>query len=67
MNKYIDHLTVAEYEDIVMWLEELQTLWEEQSKEVVKQKYYVKLRFTIPKIKKIIEKYKKSVDKEKKI
>lgn len=67
MNKYIDHLTVAEYEDIVMWLEELQTLWEEQSKEVVKQKYYVKLRFTIPKIKKIIEKYKKSLDKEKKI
>jgi len=60
MNKYIDHLTVAEYERIVGWLEDLQTLWEEQNKDNIKTKSYVELRFTIPKIKNIIKKYKKS-------
>ena len=62
MNKYIDNLTVAEYENIERWLKKLEPIMNQEMKETQKTKDYVELRFTIIKIQKIIKKYKKTID-----
>lgn len=60
-NKYIDKITVAEYEDISKWLKELEPIKNNEMKQSGETKEYVKLRFTIIKIQQIIKKYKKNV------
>lgn len=67
MNKYIDNLTVAEYENIERWLKKLEPIMDQEMKETQKTKDYVELRFTIIKIQKIIKKYKKTIDNKPKI
>lgn len=67
MNKYIDNLTVAEYENIERWLKKLEPVMNQEMKETQKTKDYVELRFTIIKIQKIIKKYKKTIDSKPKI
>lgn len=67
MNKYIDNLTVAEYENIERWLKRLEPIMNQEMKETQKTKDYVELRFTIIKIQKIIKKYKKTIDNKPKI
>ena len=67
MNKYIDNLTVAEYENIERWLKKLEPIMNQEMKETQKTKDYVELRFTIIKIQKIIKKYKKTIDNKPKI
>ena len=67
MNKYIDNLTVAEYENIEKWLKRLEPIMNQEMKETQKTKDYVELRFTIIKIQKIIKKYKKTIDNKPKI
>lgn len=60
MNKYIDHLTVSEYETIKNQLMKRLEEEEKTMKETGNTKTYVELRFILLKIKRIIEKYKKS-------
>lgn len=67
MNKYIDNLTVAEYENIERWLKKLEPIMNQEMKKTQKTKNYVELRFTIIKIQKIIKKYKKTIDNKPKI
>lgn len=67
MNKYIDNLTVAEYENIEKWLKRLEPIMNQEMKETQKTKDYVELRFTIIKVQKIIKKYKKTIDNKPKI
>lgn len=67
MNKYIDNLTVAEYENIERWLKKLEPIMNQEMKKTQKTKDYVELRFTIIKIQKIIKKYKKTIDNKLKI
>lgn len=67
MNKYINNLTVAEYENIEKWLKRLEPIMNKEMKETQQTKDYVELRFTIIKIQKIIKKYKKTIDNKPKI
>lgn len=67
MNKYINNLTVAEYENIEKWLKRLEPIMNKEMKETQQTKDYIELRFTIIKIQKIIKKYKKTVDNKLKI
>ena len=67
MNKYINNLTVAEYENIEKWLKRLEPIMNKEMKETQQTKDYIELRFTIIKIQKIIKKYKKIVDNKPKI
>lgn len=67
MNKYIDNLTVAEYENIEKWLKRLEPIMNQEMKETQKTKDYVELRFTIIKVQKIIKKYKKTIDNKPKV
>lgn len=67
MNKYINNLTVAEYENIEKWLKRLEPIMNKEMKETQQTKDYIELRFTIIKIQKIIKKYKKTVDNKPKI
>ena len=67
MNKYINNLTVAEYENIEKWLKRLEPIMNKEMKETQQTKEYIELRFTIIKIQKIIKKYKKTVDNKPKI
>ena len=67
MNKYINNLTVAEYENIEKWLKRLEPIMNKEMKETQQTKDYVELRFTIIKIQKIIKKYKKTFDNKPKI
>ena len=67
MNRYIDNLTVAEYENIERWLKRLEPTMNKEMKETQQTKDYIELRFTIIKIQKIIKKYKKTVDNKPKI
>ena len=67
MNRYIDNLTVAEYENIERWLKRLEPTMNKEMKETQQTKDYVELRFTIIKIQKIIKKYKKTIDNKPKI
>lgn len=67
MNKYIDNLTVAEYENIEKWLKRLEPIMNQEMKETQKTKDYVELRFTIIKVQKIIKKYRKTIDNKPKI
>lgn len=67
MNRYIDNLTVAEYENIEKWLKRLEPIMNKEMKETQQTKDYIELRFTIIKIQKIIKKYKKTVDNKPKI
>lgn len=60
MNKYIDNLTVAEYETILQQLEQRVETEHEKMLKTGNTKTYIELRFIIIKIKKIIAKYKKS-------
>ena len=67
MNKYINNLTVAEYENIEKWLKRLEPIMNKEMKETQQTKDYIELRFTIIKIQKIIKKYKKTIDNKQKI
>ena len=67
MNKYINNLTVAEYENIEKWLKRLEPIMNKEMKETQQTKDYIELRFTIIKIQKIIKKYKKTIDNKPKI
>ena len=67
MNRYIDNLTVAEYENIERWLKRLEPTMNKEMKETQQTKDYIELRFTIIKIQKIIKKYKKTIDNKPKI
>lgn len=60
MNKYIDNLTVAEYETILHQLKQRVEVENEKMLKTGNTKTYIELRFIIIKIKKIIAKYKKS-------
>lgn len=60
MNKYIDNLTVAEYEQIEKFLKTLEPTLNAEMKVTGNTKNYVELRFIILKIQKIIKKYKRS-------
>lgn len=60
MNKYIDNLTVAEYEQIEKFLKTLEPILNAEMKATGNTKKYVELRFIILKIQKIIKKYKRN-------
>ena len=60
MNKYIDNLTVAEYEQIEKFLRTLEPTLNAEMKATGNTKNYVELRFIILKIQKIIKKYKRN-------
>jgi len=60
MNKYIDNVTIKEYEQINRWLKDIvEPKLKEEMQQTGEQKEYVELRFTILKILNIIKKYKK--------
>lgn len=59
MNKYIDNLTVAEYEMINELLGDYAPILNEKIKNGGSTKKYVELRFIKMKIEKIIKRYKK--------
>lgn len=61
MNKYINNLTVKEYEEILQFLRELEPIEKQKMEKTKETKSYVELRFLIIKIKKIIDRYKKGV------
>ena len=61
MNKYIDNLTVKEYEEIEKVLKKLEPIENEKMKRTGNTKEYVELRFVILKIQNIIKKYKKKM------
>jgi hypothetical protein len=58
-NKYIDHLTLEEYNIIEKLLKKYKTLEETKMKETGNTKDYIALRFLLIKIKNIKEKYTK--------
>lgn len=60
MNKYIDNLTVKEYQNIEKWLKIVQPILNQEMVETGNQKEYVELRFTILKVQNIIKKYQKN-------
>lgn len=60
MNKYIDNLTVKEYQNIEKWLKRIQPILNQEMVETGNQKEYVELRFTILKIQNVIKKYQKN-------
>lgn len=60
MNKYIDKMTVKEYEQTLKWLKEIEPIKKKEMEETGNQKEYVELRFTELKIMNIIKQYKKS-------
>lgn len=59
MNKYIDNLTVKEYETLIKLLRKLEPIENKEMKETGQTKDYVELRCLIIKMQKIIQKYKK--------
>lgn len=61
MNKYIDNLTVKEYQNIEKWLKKIQPMLNQEMVETGNQKEYVELRFTILKVQNIIKKYQKNI------
>ena len=62
MNKYIDNVTIKEYEQINRWLKDIvEPKLKEEMQQTGEQKEYVELRFTNLKILNIIKKYKKKV------
>ena len=61
MNKYIDNLTIKEYEEIEKFLKKLEPIENEKMKRTGNTKEYVELRFVILKIQNIIKKYKKKI------
>lgn len=67
MNRYIDNLTVAEYETLNKFLEKLEPILNEEMKKTGNTKEYIELRFIKIKILKIIKKYKKTIDNKPKI
>lgn len=60
MNKYVDNLTVKEYQNIEKWLKRIQPILNQEMVETGNQKEYVKLRFTILKVQNVIKKYQKN-------
>lgn len=66
MNKYIDHLTLEEYNLIEKLLKKYEEQEEREMKETGYTKDYIGLRFILIKIKRIKEKHKKikAVDKK---
>lgn len=60
MNKYIDNLTVAEYETLAKLLKKLEPIENKEMKTTGETKTYIELRFILLKIQRIIEKYKKN-------
>lgn len=61
MNKYIENLTVAEYETLIRLLKKLEPVENKQMKESGNTKDYVELRCLIIKMQKIVKKYKKDI------
>ena len=59
MNKYIDHLTLEEYNLIEKLLKKYEEQEEREMKETGYTKDYIGLRFILIKIKRIKEKHKK--------
>lgn len=59
MNKYIDNLTVKEYETLIRLLRKLEPVENKEMKETGQTKDYVELRCLIIKMQKIVQKYKK--------
>lgn len=59
MNKYIDNLTVKEYETLIKLLRKLEPIENKEMKETGQTKDYVELRCLIIKMQKIVQKYKK--------
>lgn len=60
MNKYIDHLTLEEYNLIEKLLKKYEEQEEREMKETGYTKDYIGLRFILIKIKRIKEKHKKN-------
>ncbi len=60
MNKYVDNLTVKEYQNIEKWLKRIQPILNQEMVETGNQKEYVELRFTILKVQNVIKKYQKN-------
>lgn len=60
MNKYIDNLTVKEYETLIKLLRKLEPIENKEMKETGQTKDYVELRCLIIKMQKIVQKYKKN-------
>ena len=63
MKKYIENLTVAEYQTLRKFLDKLQPILNEEMITSGDTKDYVELRFIKIKIDKIIKKYQKDLDK----
>lgn len=60
MNKYIDHLTLEEYNLIEKLLKKYEEQEEEEMKKTGYTRDYIGLRFILVKVKRIKEKYKKN-------
>lgn len=60
MNKYIDHLTLEEYNLIEKLLKKYEEQEEKEMKKTGYTRDYIGLRFILVKVKRIKEKYKKN-------
>lgn len=59
MNRYIDHLTVEEYNALIRLLNKYKPLEEENMKRTEYKKDYIDLRFLVIKMQGIVKKYSK--------
>ena len=59
MNRYIDHLTVEEYNTLIRLLNKYKPLEEENMKRTKYKKDYIDLRFLVIKMQGIVKKYSK--------
>ena len=59
MNRYIDHLTVEEYNKLIRLLNKYKPLEEENMKRTEYKKDYIDLRFLVIKMQGIVKKYSK--------
>lgn len=59
MNRYIDHLTVEEYNTLIRLLNKYKPLEEENMKRTEYKKDYIDLRFLVIKMQGIVKKYSK--------
>lgn len=61
MNKYIDKMTVADYETVIRLLKKFEPIENKEMRATGQTKDYVDLRFSIIKMQNIVKKYKKNV------
>lgn len=59
MNRYIDHLTIEEYNTLIRLLNKYKPLEEENMKRTDYKKDYIGLRFLVIKMQGIVKKYSK--------